>query len=307
MPADFDPIEFLRSRGIEPAGVPKATPAPGRGEAQAAPSAPASEDDGDEKSFPRKVVEGLPGVRFMKGMARGTARLGTDIGSLASTVAPSLANLPNKLPDVAQRALASAKEFGEQPSEGLIEGAGSIAGEYGPLMALPGPGLEAAAARAAARYLPPMFIRGGGFVPAAVPKGVRVATRAGDQAAKGATAGAIMDPDDPASGAMTGAVAGPALGAVGAGMRTPVGKWIGGHIPASLASHGVWAAGKALGIPGPLVYPAVHSIRWYSAPIGRQIIQRGRWITDQSGRILGEVVGPGTAAPVGAAASQAVQ
>lgn len=306
MAEEFDPDAFLRSRGVKPAGQPEPTPEPksappsvGPSSAEAAPTS--SGEAGEEKSFLRRLVESNPNVRFAKGAARGVTRLGMDTGRLLGNMSTTLADLPGKLPESVQRGLSRAREFADEPSEGIAEGAGAIAGEYGPLLATPGVGAEAAAARLAARFFPPMFVRGGSFLPSAAHRAVRTAGRTVDAAAKGATAGAITNPDDPATGATVGAVGGAAMPAAGAAMRSQTGQWLGGHLlPSGLASI---AASGLTGLPPWMTFPVIHSIRWYSSPLGRKLYQSGRWITDQSGRVIGEI----PAGAAGGAASQAMQ
>ena len=301
---DADVEKFLQSRGIKTQSAPAPAPTPEGGGAPSAgpPSAQAAPVEGakSKEDKLKEIYEGDWQARASRGVAKGVARFGSNVGQLATGLFPSLGELAGRLPESVQRKMSEIREFGEEPSEDWAQWLGSGAGEVAPNLMLPGAGATKVAGGIASR-LPATFARGGGFVPSRAANIVTGTGKAVDTIAKGAQAGAIANPDDPSTGAVVGGVAGAIPGVAGPALRTEPMKWIGGHMLPSAISG---TLGMVAGIPPWISYPVAHSIRWHSSPIGRRLIRAGRFITDQSGRVIGEYV-PGGAA--GAAAGQAMQ
>jgi len=293
---DADIEKFLQSRGVKtqsaPAPTPDASPAPTPGSAQAAPAGGGGEKPSEELDWQR---------RASRGVAKGAARFASNAMQLAGNVFPGMAEKMQFSPTL-NRLAGQMREFGDEPSEDWAQWFGSGAGEVVPSLMMPGVGARRVAGAIASR-LPATFARGGGFAPSGAARAITGTGRVVDAAAKGAEAGAIANPEDPGAGAMVGGAAGGAGAVVGPAMRSPMGQWLGGHVPTSGLSHLAATAATAAGAPPWMTYPLAHSIRWYSSPLGRKLHFAGRWITDQTGRIIGEIP-PGVA---GQATSQVMQ
>ena len=300
---DDDVEKFLQSRGVKTQAAP--TPAPEGappGSAQAAPVR--DEDKGSREDEFKKRLEGDWQLRAGRGVAKGLARTASNVGRLATHLAPSLGELAGKLPEGVQRKMSEMREFGDEPSEDWAQYLGSAAGEIAPNLMLPGLGAETLAARAGTRLFPPIFTRGAGFAPATGARVARGAGRAVDVTAQGAEAGAIANPEDPETGAAVGAAAGAIPGTVGPALRSRIGRMVGSHmLPAALAG-GAFHAATTAGLPHWAAYSlAIPAIRWYRSPLGLRLHRIGNYITDQSGRVIGQI----PAGPAGGAASQAMQ
>jgi hypothetical protein len=125
---------------------------------------------------------------------------------------------------------------------------------------------------------PSKFVRAGKYAQAA------------ETAARGAFGGALADPDNPVRGAALGAPAGFAGPLAQRAMQSPMGRFIGGHIPeATLAGIAYQALSHVPGghaIMAGLIWPSIH---WYRSPFGRKLRQRGEHVFDELGNILGRV------------------
>jgi hypothetical protein len=120
-------------------------------------------------------------------------------------------------------------------------------------------------------------------------KGGKIA-QAAETAARGAFGGALANPDDPVRGAASGAPAGFAGPLAQRAMQSPMGRFIGGHLPeATLAGVAYQVLRHVPGghaILAGLIWPSIH---WYRSPFGRKFRQWGEHVIDEAGNILGRV------------------
>jgi hypothetical protein len=120
-------------------------------------------------------------------------------------------------------------------------------------------------------------------------KGGKIA-QAAETAARGAFGGALADPDHPVRGAALGAPAGFAGPLAQRALQSPMGRFIGGHIPEAILGSAAYAALRH--VPGGhvimagLIWPSIH---WSRSPFGRNIRRWGERIIDEFGNTLGRV------------------
>jgi hypothetical protein len=276
---DFNPQEFLKSRGYSDNELKKIFKAPGAEPAAAetpvAPPEPTGPDILDPKNDPiRNVLESRhppPGhtptddeldwqQRAGKGVAKGLTNVGFQAEHLARYFFPSLDRLAKTaVPAETRKRL---REFADEPSSGIAESVGRVGGE-----ALP------------TAFAPTGFL-GGKAATGLVGTGLRAAERA----AGGAAGGALADPEHPGQGAVAGAAGAVAAPIGGAAFRSPLGRMV-GQLGAGEGAY--YGAHHLTGIPfHPFLGPA---IVWHSSPVGRSLRRVGNAIMDQAGKIIGHI------------------
>ena len=124
----------------------------------------------------------------------------------------------------------------------------------------------------------------------------RTAAKAGrwvEGTAKGAAAGALADPDDPSAGAVIGGTTAGLLPMASAALRSRALRRAGGFALPSAATGAAIHLGAGLGLPKQMVIgAAIHNIRWHSSPAGRVLYRWGRYLTDRTGKMVGEISAP---------------
>jgi hypothetical protein len=201
-----------------------------------------------------------------RGEAKAAGGLALGAAKLAGRAFPSINEALGNSPTAQQL-----QQFVNRPSEGFAETAGNVA------------------TQGAAMLMGPGGARAAGYIPKAY-KYTRAAVEGVEAAAKGALGGAVANPDDPATGAAWGAggsIAGPAFGM---GLRSRGGRWLGGHLPGSLAGYSLYnllghhdVVGSALAATG------AHAVRWVNTPFGNKLYRFGSRLFDQTGRLVGSL------------------
>jgi hypothetical protein len=196
------------------------------------------------------------------GVAKGVGILAHEGGKLLEHFAPEGSNqwLEENIPGVRSFDQWAERQY-KEPYRGPAERAGSY--------------LTQGAATLAG---PSKFVRAGKIAQAA------------ETAARGALGGALANPDRPVMGAAYGAPAGFAGPLAQRALQSPLGQFIGSHLPGTALGSAAYEALRH--VPGGhailagLIWPSVH---WYRSPFGHKLRQWGEHVFDEAGNILGRV------------------
>jgi hypothetical protein len=197
------------------------------------------------------------------GVAKGVGILAHEGGRLLEHFAPEGSNqwLEENIPGVRSFDQWAERQY-KEPYRGPAERAGSYLTQG-----------------AATLVGPSKFVRAGKYAQAA------------ETAARGALGGALADPDNPVRGAAYGAPAGFAGPLARRALQSPLGQFIGSHVPGAVLGGLTYEGLRRLGpighaIGAGLVMPSIH---WYRSPLGRKLRQWGGYVFDEFGNILGRV------------------